>query len=190
MNDLKYFKAFFCLKPSAVKETVILSPIIYPNQFGRVKYHKSVLGYLTVNFKKFTFIKTPMLQSAVADAVVLLAKAPCKKIIFVGAMGGLARGLKIGDVFQTNKAGDVYSVSSIHEETRRKMISLRRKGVKGIDFESRAFFSAARKAKLAATAYYVVTDLPITKPFYLDATVNEKKKIQNSIIQILRVFEP
>ncbi|MFC1568229.1 hypothetical protein ACFL37_00850 [Candidatus Margulisiibacteriota bacterium] len=177
----KLFHAFFGLKPAAVMATVVISPIVYPNRFGKVKYHKTILGYLVANLKQFTFIKTPMTQSAVADAVLLLAKTPCKNVIFIGAMGGLAKGLEIGDVFQTNKSKDVHSVSSIHEETKQKLLSLRKKCVKGVDFESRAFFAAARKAKLLAKAYYVVTDLPLSRPFYLGTTSSDNKKIQAAV---------
>ena len=192
MSSHEFFGAFFALKPRAVQETVILSPIVYPKQFERVigkkgKHHKSILGYLVANFKNITFVKTPMTQAAVSDAVLLLAKTPCRKIVFIGAMGGLARELKIGDVVVTDKAKHVYSVRSIHEETRKKLLSLRKKGVIGIDFESRAFFSAAKKSKISATAYYVVTDLPLTKPFYSKKTKREKHKIKSALEEIIKV---
>lgn len=191
----KYFKAFFVLGPKGIKKTVIISPIIYPKQFERIvgktgKHYKSILGYLVVNFKDLTFVKIPMTQAAVSDAVFLLSKSRCKKVVFVGAIGGLAKELKIGDVVFTDRPKPVYSVNSIHEETKKKLTALRKKGIIGIDFESRAFFSAARKAKLSATAYYVVTDLPLAKPFYIGTTKREKTKIKDSIIQILGVFEP
>lgn len=189
---MKYFKAFFALKPNAVRETVVLSPVVYPKQFEKIsgekgKHCKSILGYLVANFKNITFVKTPMTQAAVSDAVLLLSRTGCKKTVFIGAIGGLARELKIGDVVATDKAKHVYSVKSIHEETRKKMLSLRKKGVIGIDFESRAFFSAAKKAKLPATAYYVVTDLPLTKPFYIKKTKREKHKIKSALEEIIKV---
>ena len=195
MKNQKLFKAFLALKPKEIRETVVLSPVIYPKQFEKIigkrgKHCKSILSYLVANFKHLTFVKTPMTQAAVSDAVIMLKETPCKKLIFIGAIGGLAKRLKIGDVISTNKPSHVYSVKSIHEETRKKLVQLQRKDVIGIDFESRGFFSAARKAKLSATAYYVVTDLPLVKPFYIGTTKREKGKIMNSIIQILKVFEP
>lgn len=184
------FKAFFNLKPCKIKETVILSPIVYPKQFEGIigekgKHFKSILSYLVANFKRLTFIKTPMTQAAVSDAVVLLEKTLCKRVVFVGAIGALQKGLKIGDIVVSEKAEDVYSVNSIHEETRKKLLQLLRDGVVGIDFESRSFFRAARKANLSAVAYYVVTDLPLTKPFYIKRTKKENRRVQDSIIQIL-----
>ncbi|NQT29034.1 MAG: hypothetical protein HQ596_00535 [Candidatus Saganbacteria bacterium] len=67
MVNLKYFKAFFGVKPSVIRKTVVISPIIYPKQFEKIyaksgKHSKTVLGYLVVNFSDTTFIKTPMTQ--------------------------------------------------------------------------------------------------------------------------------
>ncbi len=183
----KYFKAFFAMNPKQVRRTAILSPIIYPKLFEKIakqtgRHYKSILGYLIANFRRFTFIKTPMTQGAVLDAVLLLAKTKCKKVVFVGAIGALQKGLKIGDIVETKK---VYSVGSIHEETKGKLISLRKKGIIGIDFESHAFFSAAKKAKLSAAAYYVVTDLPLSKPFYQKKNKKEQQRIKDSIHKVI-----
>lgn len=185
-----YFKAFFGVNPSAIRETVIVSPIVYPRQFEKIvgkkgKHRKSILSYLIANFKDLTFVKTPMTQAAVSDAILLLSQTRCKKVIFVGAIGGLAKGLRIGDIVESNKARDIYSVKSIHEETKEKLLSLRKKGIIGIDFESRAFFSAAKKARLFAEAYFVVTDLPLTKPFYVKRRVLENIRIKKSLDKIL-----
>jgi purine-nucleoside phosphorylase len=185
-----FFKAFFNLKPNQIKETVIISPIVYPKQFERIigekgKHYKSILSYLVANFKHITFIKTPMTQAAVSDAVILLEKTPCKRVVFIGAIGALQKGYKIGDIVVSKKAKDIYSVNSIHEETREKLLSLRKKGVMGIDFESRAFFSSVKKAKLSAFGYYVVTDLPLTKPFYMKKTEKEKNKIKVTLEEII-----
>ena len=176
-----FFRAFFGMGPASIRRRVVISPVIYPNRLGKVRYRRSVLGYLVVYLRHMTFVKAPMTQAAVSDAVLLLKNTPCREVVFIGAMGGLAKGLKIGDIFRTSRAKEVHSVSSLHAEPRRKMFSLRKRGVVGIDFESRAFFSAARKAKLSATAYYVVTDLPLTKPFYLGNTAREKERIALSL---------
>jgi hypothetical protein len=190
MDELRLFKAIFGVKPSLIRETVVLSPIFYPKQFEKItgqtgKHYKSILGYLIANFRNQTFIKTPMTQGAVLDAVLLLSKTPCKRVVFIGAIGGLQKGLRIGDIVVSKRAKDVYSVKSFHEETRKKLLSLRKKGIIGIDFESRAFFSAAKKAKLSAIAYYVVTDLPLSKPFYVKKSKSEEERVRDSIARVL-----
>ena len=184
-KDLKYFKAFFALNPKQIRRSVVISPIIYPKRFGAQKVNKSILGYLVANFKRFTFVKTPMTQSAVCDLVFLLKKTPCQEIIFIGAIGGLQKGMKIGDVVCSQEAKDIYSVNSIHEETRKKLLALRKKWVMGIDFESRAFFAAAKRAKISAYACYVVTDLPLSKPFYLPKSEKERGRIQKAMERII-----
>jgi purine-nucleoside phosphorylase len=170
---MRIFKAFFAVKPKEIRKTVVISPIIYPKQFEKVygqkaKHHKSILSYLVASFKDLTFVKTPMTQAAVYDLVVLLKKTACKRVIFIGAIGGVAKGLRIGDVVETKK---VYSVSSIHEETRKKLLSLKKKGIVGIDFEAQSFFKAAKKLKLPAKAYFVVT--------------NEKIRIKEAISRVV-----
>jgi len=190
---MNFFKAFFAVNPSQVKKKVVISPIVYPSQFEKIisqkgKHYKSTLSYLVADFKDVTFIKTPMTQSAIYDLVVLLAKTRCKEIVFLGAIGGLQKVLKIGDIVVSKKAGDVYSVKSIHEETKKKLSSLRKKGVIGIDFESQSFFKAAKQAKLSAIAYYVVTDLPLSKPFYLKKTKKQIERVKSSINQIIQMI--
>jgi nucleoside phosphorylase len=189
-GSVNYFKAFFGVKPSAIRETVIICPIIYPSQFEKIcgkkgKHYKSILSYLVANYKNLTFIKTPMTQSAISDIVFLLKETKCRKVIFVGAIGGLKMELKIGDTFVSKKGTDIYSVKSFHEETMEKLLSLKKKGIAGIDFETRAFFRAARKIKLPAIAYYVVTDLPLKKPFYLKTSVREKEEIKRAVQRIV-----
>jgi purine-nucleoside phosphorylase len=192
----KLFKAFFSIAPKDVRRTVVLSPIIYPKQFEKIsgkkgRHSKSILSYLIVNFKDLTFIKTPMTQSAVSDLVQLLKGTKCKKIYFIGAIGGLAKGLKIGDVVLVNRPHYIHSVNSIHDETKKNLLAWSKKGKIGIDFENTAFFKATKKANLKPVACYVVTDLPLTKPFYEKKTAKQLTKIQGSIIQIiLGVLEP
>ena len=185
------FKAILGLDPKEVRERAVISPVIYPKEFGKkVKARRSLLGYFVANFKEFTFIKTPMTQGAVYDAVLCLRKTRCREVVFVGAAGGLARGLKIGDQIETGRAKDIYSVNCLHEETRAKLVFLKKKGVLGIDFESRVFFKAAKEAKLKARAYLVVTDLPLSRPFYNELTAEEKGRIRGSIAQISMMLLP
>lgn len=190
-SENKLFKAFFGIGPKSVQRTVVISPIIYPKQFENIfgekgKHYKSILSYLIANFKSLTFIKTPMTQSAVYDLVVLLKGTNCKNIIFIGAIGGIAKGMKIGDIFIPDKAREIYSLKSIHDETRKKMTDLRKKWVIGIDFEAQSFYKAARKANLPAGSVYVVTDLPLTKPFYHAKTKKEKDKIKKAVNYIVQ----
>jgi purine-nucleoside phosphorylase len=187
---MKIFKAFFGIGPKSIKKRVIISPIIYPKQFEKkigkeAKHFKSILSYLVANFGDITFIKTPMTQSAVYDLVVLLKETLCEEVVFIGAIGGLAKGLKIGDLVEIERAKDIYSVSSIHEETKKKMTALKKEGVVGIDFEAESFFKAAKQIKLLAKAYFVVTDLPLSKPFYHAKTENEKQRIKSAVEQVI-----
>jgi purine-nucleoside phosphorylase len=184
------FKAFWGVNPPEVRKTVIISPVIYPKQFEKMfgeggTHFKTILSYLVANYQHITYIKTPMTQSAVYDAMALLSKTSCERVVFIGAIGGLQKNMRIGDVVASRKSRDIYSVNSIHEETRDKLEKLRKTGVLGVDFESRSFFKAARKNKLSAQAYYVVTDLPLTKPFYIERTQKEAEMIQKAINKIL-----
>ena len=171
---------------------MVVSPIIYPKQFEKIsglkgKHYKSVLGYLVANFKNLTFVKTPMTQSAVADAVVLLKQTRCEEIYFLGAIGGLEKGLKIGDLVVSEKAREVYSVNSFHQETLANLRSWRKKGFLGVDFESRIFFKTAKKAGLKPVACYVVTDLPLSRPLHLGRTQKEKQRIQSCQEYIIKL---
>ncbi len=189
---LAFFKAFFVLNPSQVKKIVVISPIVHPKQFEKIsglkgKHYRSVLSYSIADFPTFTYIKTPMTQAAVADLMVLLKRTKCREVYFIGAVGGLEQGLKIGDILATEQAKEVYSFSSVHDETPQKLKALRRKGVLGIDFESQAFFQQAKKLKLDPLACYVVTDLPLSKPFYKPKTQKEKNRIQSCLQYIVKL---
>ncbi|PIS28960.1 hypothetical protein COT42_06575 [Candidatus Saganbacteria bacterium CG08_land_8_20_14_0_20_45_16] len=182
----EYFQAFFAVKPAAIQRTVLVSPIIYPNQFEKMlgqkgQHSRALLGYLLANFKGLTFIKTAMSQAAVADLVLLLKGTKCRQVIFLGAIGALASGFKIGDTYATDKAQEIYSFASLHDETVVKLKALKKQGVIGIDIESQAFFSAAKKVGLKAQAYYVITDLPLCKPFYKPQTPKERQKIREAV---------
>ncbi|MFH1541738.1 MAG: hypothetical protein ABIE84_01445, partial [bacterium] len=146
MNKSGMRKAFFGLEPKSIRSLVVISPIIYPTQFEKVygqagKHEKSILSYLIANYRDLTFIKTPMTQAAVSDLVVLLKGTKCKRIVFLGAIGGLSEELEIGDVVTVENAGKIKSVSSIHEETTANLKKWKKAGYVGLDFETEAFFS-------------------------------------------------
>ena len=87
MSKEKYFKAFFGVGPKSIRSKVIISPIIYPQQFEKLigkkgQHYKSILSYLVVNFNELTFIKTPMTQAAVADLVALSPQTKCREVFF------------------------------------------------------------------------------------------------------------
>jgi len=126
-----------------------------------------------------------MTQSAVADLVLLLRGTKCKKIYFIGAIGGLAKGLKIGDVVLVNRPHYIHSVNSIHDETKKNLLAWRKKGRIGIDFENVAFFRAAKKARLKPAACYLVSDLPLSKPFYTEKSEKGKNIIADSLREII-----
>ena len=129
-----------------------------------------------------------MTQAAVTDLTKLLPRTKCKEIIFIGAIGGLQKAVKIGDVFASSKPADFYSFKSIHDETDTKLKALQKKGVVGIDFEARPFFRAAKKARLKAFGYFLVTDLPLCKPFYKKKTIKEKLRVQGAIAFIANLL--
>jgi len=187
-----FFRAFFSIAPKTIRKTVVISPIVYPNLVEKAlsqesKQFKSILGYLVAQFKSFTFIKTPMSQAAVADLMLLLGQTKCEQVIFIGAIGALAPNFEIGDTFLTDDQADIYSFASIHDETDMKLRELKKNGVVGIDFESKIFFKQAKKLRLSAKAFYVVTDLPLIKPFYKQKNKIDKERIKKSLS--LGVFE-
>jgi purine-nucleoside phosphorylase len=63
-------------------------------------------------------------------------------------------------------------------------LALKHKGVVGVDFESRSFFREAKKAGYKVSALYIVTDLPLKKPFYRKRSKRETLKITHAIEQI------
>ena len=120
MNRQQYYKAFLGFGKRNVRQRVVVSPIIYPSQVEKIigrkeKTSRSILGYLSADFGALTYIKTPQTQGAVNDLVVLLKGTACREVVFLGAIGGLARGLKIGDLVVSSQAREVKSVSSLHE---------------------------------------------------------------------------
>lgn len=172
-------KAFIGVKPGRVKRLVIISPILYPNQLKtKEKPIKSILGYLVVNSDNFTFIKAPMLQSAVKDLVIILKRTKCREVLFIGAAGGLDENFAIGDVIEIKNGRKIYSFDSILEESPIKLRSLKKKGILAIDLEVKAFFLAAKKAGLKAMARLIITDLPLTKPYYLEKSQEEREAIK------------
>ncbi len=187
-HGMKYFKAILGISPNQIRPTVIISPIIYPKHFGqKTSADKSQLGFITVDLGNITLIKTPMTQGAVKDAVLLLAQTRCRQIVFAGAIGGLSKDLKIGDILVTNNPKHIFSFDSLSDETPEKLKQLQKQKVLGIDFESRALFAAAKKVKLPVTAYYVVTVRPPRKPFYLKKTAKEKQRVTDALDQIVKL---
>ncbi|MFA5840005.1 MAG: hypothetical protein WC890_05045 [Candidatus Margulisiibacteriota bacterium] len=187
----KLFEAIVGMRAEEVKKTVIISPIIYPTQLAKIinqkiDYQRSILGYLTANIGAITFVKTSMTQGAVSDLVKLLVETECAEVVFIGAIGGLQSSLKIGDTVEVNTAKNIHSFHSMLDQTIHKLKLLQAKGMIGIDFESQVFFKEAKKAMLLAQAYYVVTDLPLTKPFYLAKSKDEEEKIQLAIRKIIQ----
>jgi len=189
------FKAFFAINPKQVREVVIISPIIYPKQFEKLcgrqgKHYKSILSYLVANFKEITFVKTPMTQAAVYDLVLMLKQTKCKEIVFIGAIGALQKKAKIGDLVALQNGSRLYSFASIHDETQKKLKKLKNKGIIGIDFEAKSFFKAVKKIKRKAWAYFVVTDLPLAKPFYKKKSKKEKESIQLAVQRLIKLLLP
>jgi uridine phosphorylase len=187
MKSTLLFKAFLAVGPKKIRSRVVISPILYPKHFSqKAAVKKSRLGYLVADYRKFILIKTPLTQQAVGDVVILLKETKCREIIFVGAAGGLEKRLRIGEIIYTKNPKLIHSVSSLHEETRRNLLAWRKKGLLAIDFEAGTFFKAAKKAGLAASAYFIITDRPLTKPFYLAKSQGERAAIQQALATIVR----
>lgn len=183
------FKTILGISPRRIKPTVILSPLLYPKHFGvKGPVLKSVQGFLTVDLGKITLIKVPMSQGAIKDAVRLLKGTRCRQLIFVGAIGGLEKSLGIGDVLVTGNPKHIFSFACLTDETRESLLKAKKRGALGIDFESEALFAAAQEANLSLTAYYVVTDLPLKKPFYMKRTKREKELIAEALDQITKLI--
>ncbi|MCX5750955.1 MAG: hypothetical protein NT099_04735 [Candidatus Saganbacteria bacterium] len=110
------FQSFLNTEPNEIKEWVILSPIISPSDIKSSLVtdetaSKSSLGYLVLNGKGATFIKCPRGSNWAAEIVPLLKETACKKVLFLGAIGGLADNVKIGDLIAGASAQNVCSIS-------------------------------------------------------------------------------
>ena len=225
------FEAFLNCEPKEIKATVTLSPILSPKDFNSLeKAAKSRLGYLILNTEEFTFIKCPRGSNWAAELVPLLKSTDCKRIIFLGALGGLADNLKIGDLVVGETAqiagsledwimdswsptfakasagkldtpptpasstllkktalpkGKIASIPLIVKETDEKLKELKELGFIGIEMESGPLYLACQKEGLEVIGIYVISDLPLSRPFYAkdftfpktDKLIGEAKKI-------------
>jgi len=178
-------KAFIGVEVKDIQRRVILSPILYPNQLQtKEKPIRSSLGFLVVNSDNFTFIKTPMLQSAIKDLVLMLKQTKCREILFIGAAGGLADHLAIGDIIEIKDQRKLYSFGSVLDEKTAKLNALKKKGIVAIDLEAKAFFLTAKNAGIKASARLIITDLPLTKPYYLEKTQEEQEAIKRNLSEL------
>lgn len=91
-------------EPNEINENVILAPWWKPeifadhvNSIDLLSDVRNETWNLAVGDKKITYIRTGIGAPVITDIVMALSFTPCKKIIFIGAIGGLEEKLKIGD---------------------------------------------------------------------------------------------
>jgi purine-nucleoside phosphorylase len=97
--------AFRC-EPESIHEDVILAPIWEPEIFlpfvdsvtlvAEFNYRK--IWEVSAGGKKISYVRSGAGAPALAHSVFGLSCTPCKNIIFIGAVGGLAENMGIGDV--------------------------------------------------------------------------------------------
>ena len=221
------YQAFF--GNSKIKERVIISPIFYPKVLAPLlgsapQETRTLQNYTIANFiykgKNTSFIKVSIGPSHTGELTIMLKDTPCRQVILLGTIGGINKGMQIGDLFvadsaadgegfsawlKKNKPKEIYrpslklskkikarfpnahtgrllTIGSILEETPAVL-----KGYDGVDMESSALFSAAKAANIAAAGIYVVSDLPLTRPFYT-IPKEEQYKILSELNKLLTII--
>jgi purine-nucleoside phosphorylase len=175
-------KAFTSLKKKEIGKKVIVTPIIYPSIFKKLikvkeKIKRSKLGLVVLNIKEkqLTIIKTPPGSPYSSDLVKVLSLTTCQKVLFVGAIGGLDKSLRIGDVVGLS----LKKISSVKSflESEELFKKLRKRGILGIDLETQGIVKILKKSKLKARGLYIVSDLPLDYPFHKKLTSKLKTKL-------------
>ena len=91
-------------EPNEINKNVILAPWWKPeifeehvNSINLLSDMRNETWNLDIGNKKITYIRTGIGAPVITDIVMALSFTPCKKIILIGAIGGLKEELKIGD---------------------------------------------------------------------------------------------
>jgi len=101
--DIVHF--MFQCEPEMIQSNVIIAPLWKPELFSN--YSESIIQELDDLFKiwtlsiddfKITYIVTGMGAPNVNEVVLTLGCTPCRKIIFIGSVGGLDKNIGIGDI--------------------------------------------------------------------------------------------
>lgn len=105
-NSSDIVKMHFHCEPDEINENVIIAPSWYPQIFQNFieniiqvldNQHLKIWN-ISVNNKKFTYIVTGIGAPKVIETVLALGCTPCRKIIFIGSVGGLVVNFNIGDI--------------------------------------------------------------------------------------------
>jgi len=98
-------RAFYNCEPEVIQSDVILAPAWKPDLFDAYTDNIEPIftGFhndwnLSINGKKLTYIQTGIGAPVLMEAVLALGCTPCKRIIFIGSVGGLSPNFNIGDI--------------------------------------------------------------------------------------------
>lgn len=115
---------FVCLKMEFIMETVIITTLFHPDEFGKFyndidEVVKEKVYILKLGNAKFTYIRTDAGES-IGDLLIAVSGI-CKRIIFVGAVGALHPEIYTGDIIISE-----YSMQSMSfmDQVRNKEFSL------------------------------------------------------------------
>jgi len=101
--DIVHF--MFQCEPETIQSNVIIAPLWKPDLFSN--YSDSItqelddifkIWTLSINDQKITYIVTGMGAPNVNETVLTLGCTPCRKIVFIGSVGGLDKNIGIGDI--------------------------------------------------------------------------------------------
>jgi purine-nucleoside phosphorylase len=96
----------FSCNPDEIDENVIIAPSWHPQIFPNFtenmvqifdNQHIKIWN-ISIDNKKITYFVTGAGAPKVIETVLALGCTPCKKIIFIGSVGGLSKEFKIGDI--------------------------------------------------------------------------------------------
>ncbi|MDU1411919.1 MAG: hypothetical protein E6929_03810 [Clostridium sp.] len=101
-NEEEIINFTFGCSYNDINEIVVVAPnwiTIFDDYVDEIiEVSKGTVFNVKYNSIKFTLIRTPMSAAFVGDTILGLSVTNCKKVIFVGSVGGLDINMKIGDV--------------------------------------------------------------------------------------------
>jgi len=102
---MNIFQKLFSIKPSLIRQDVILTPFLTLDLFRQSPDSEKTKGLLfeVLNEDKFSVIKTGVGINFVSDAVFYLRNTPCKRVYLIGSCGSVSS-LDIGEIVVVEKA--------------------------------------------------------------------------------------
>jgi purine-nucleoside phosphorylase len=99
-------RLLFKVEPGEINEEVIIAPFWAPHIFeGLVEEIRFLseanfrrLWTLSAEGRKITYLLSGVGSPVILDAVFALSCTPCKRIIFIGAVGALDKAMELGDI--------------------------------------------------------------------------------------------